>query len=158
MQVCTSLQTDNQASNPPLSFLQTGCPSCCPTNSVKALKATTENNQRKIQLKQSKVKYKSCECVCVLVCISHDFISCSQLMGSCCPAQHELLLFVIADCWSEIKSTKIAVCSLTCHNAMGTHMPHGITQCNLPPDRADIPTLTPAEAGTRLSDPGGMQG
>ena len=40
MQVCTSLQTDNHASTPPLSFLQPGCPSCCPTNSVKALKAT----------------------------------------------------------------------------------------------------------------------
>jgi len=39
MQVCTSLQTDNRASTPPLSFLQTGCPSCRPTNSVKALKA-----------------------------------------------------------------------------------------------------------------------
>jgi len=38
MQVCTSLQTDNHTSNPPLSFLQAGCPSCCPTNSVKALK------------------------------------------------------------------------------------------------------------------------
>jgi len=35
MQVCTSLQTDN----PPLSFLQAGCPFCRPTNSVKALKA-----------------------------------------------------------------------------------------------------------------------
>ena len=40
MQVCTSLQTDNHASTPPLSFLQVECPSCCPTNSVKALKAT----------------------------------------------------------------------------------------------------------------------
>ena len=40
MQVCTSLQTDNHASTPPLSFLQAGCPSCHPTNSVKALKAT----------------------------------------------------------------------------------------------------------------------
>jgi len=39
MQVCTSLQTDNHASIPPLSFLQAGCPSCLPTNSVKALKA-----------------------------------------------------------------------------------------------------------------------
>ena len=36
-------------------------------------------------------------------------------------------------------------------------MPHGITQCYLPPGRGDIPALTPAEAGTRLSDPGGMQ-
>jgi len=39
MQVSTSLQTDNHASTPPLSFLQAGCPSCRPTNSVKALKA-----------------------------------------------------------------------------------------------------------------------
>jgi len=39
MQVCTSLQTDNHASTPPLCFLQAGCPSCRPTNSVKALKA-----------------------------------------------------------------------------------------------------------------------
>jgi len=41
MQVCTSLQTDNHTSTPPLIFLQSGCPSCCPTNSVKALKAQT---------------------------------------------------------------------------------------------------------------------
>ena len=41
MQVCTSLQTDNHASTPPLSFLQAGCPSCRPTNSVKALMALT---------------------------------------------------------------------------------------------------------------------
>jgi len=39
MQVCTSFQTDNHARTPPLSFLQAGCPSCRPTNSVKALKA-----------------------------------------------------------------------------------------------------------------------
>jgi len=39
MQVRTSLQTDNHANTPPLSFLQAGCPSCHPTNSVKALKA-----------------------------------------------------------------------------------------------------------------------
>ena len=41
MQVCTSLQTDYYASTPPLSFLQARCPSCRPTNSVKALKAFT---------------------------------------------------------------------------------------------------------------------
>jgi len=50
MQLCTSLQTDNHASTTPLSFLQAGCPSCCPTNSVKALKEkqqqkTTKKNQ-----------------------------------------------------------------------------------------------------------------
>jgi len=40
MHVCTSLQTDNHASTPPFSFLQAGCPSCRPTNSIKALKAS----------------------------------------------------------------------------------------------------------------------
>ena len=48
MQVCTSLQTDNHANIPPLSFLQAGCPSCCPTNAVKALKALV-TAERKIQ-------------------------------------------------------------------------------------------------------------
>jgi len=39
MQVWTSLQTENHASTSTLSFLQAGCPSCHPTNSVKAPKA-----------------------------------------------------------------------------------------------------------------------
>jgi len=38
-QVYISLQIDNHASTPPLSFLQARCPSCRPTNNVKALKA-----------------------------------------------------------------------------------------------------------------------
>jgi len=48
MQVCqVSLQTDNRASTAPLSFLQAGCHSCRPTNSVKALKARGEVYQTK---------------------------------------------------------------------------------------------------------------
>jgi len=39
MQLCISLQADNHASTQPLRFLQAGCPSCRPTNIVKALKA-----------------------------------------------------------------------------------------------------------------------
>ena len=39
MQVCISLQTENHASTHHTVFLQAGCPSCRPTNSVKALKA-----------------------------------------------------------------------------------------------------------------------
>jgi len=50
MQVCTSLQTDNHANTPPLSFLQAGCPSCRPTNSVKALKDLTSNHKHKQKL------------------------------------------------------------------------------------------------------------
>jgi len=37
----------------------------------------------------------------------------------------------------------------TCH--MGS-------QCYLPSGRGDIPAFTPAKAGTRFGDPGGMQG
>ena len=48
-QVCTWLQTDNHASTPLLLFLQARCTSCCPTNSVKALKA---NNCRWRTLQQ----------------------------------------------------------------------------------------------------------
>jgi len=58
MQVCTSLQTDNHASTPPLSFLQARCPSCRPTNSVKARKATA------VPVKQKNV------CVCVMLAFS----------------------------------------------------------------------------------------
>jgi len=43
VQVCNSLQRDNHASTPPLSFLQAGCPSCHPTKSVKA-----QSNKEKI--------------------------------------------------------------------------------------------------------------
>jgi len=39
MQICPLTQTYNHTGIPPLSFLQAGCPSCRPTNSVKALKA-----------------------------------------------------------------------------------------------------------------------
>jgi len=37
----------HHANTPPLSFLQAGCSSCRPTNSVKALKASDPENRRK---------------------------------------------------------------------------------------------------------------
>jgi len=39
MQVCTLLQTDKTPAPHHSSVLQAGCPSCRPTNSIKALKA-----------------------------------------------------------------------------------------------------------------------
>jgi len=39
--ICTLLQTDNHATTSPLDFLQARCPSCRPSNSIKALKAHT---------------------------------------------------------------------------------------------------------------------
>ena len=47
MQVCTSIQTVNNASTHCSVFLQAGCPSCRPTNSVIALKAIYGINYRK---------------------------------------------------------------------------------------------------------------
>ena len=59
---------------------------------------------------------------------------------------------------NKVKYTDTADRGLTCHTATGTHTPYTITQCYLPPGRGDIPSFTPAEASTWLSDPGGMQG
>ena len=44
------------------------------------------------------------------------------------------------------------------HTATGNHLPYGITQCYLPPGSSDFPAFTPAKAGTRFSNLGGMQG
>jgi len=68
VQVCTSLQTDNQASTPSLSFLQARCPSCRPTNSVKALKATTVPVT--ICILASSIF--GTKCVCILYCVQHQ--------------------------------------------------------------------------------------
>jgi len=52
--ICTLLQADNHASTPPLCFLQAGCPSCRPTNSVKALKAQRQSTEGTAQNKIDK--------------------------------------------------------------------------------------------------------
>jgi len=60
MQVCTLLQTDNHASTPPLCFLLAGCPSCRPTNSVKALKAIDDPSLKYLMIlliDPSSIKY-----------------------------------------------------------------------------------------------------
>jgi len=54
MQVCASLQTDNHASTPPLSFIQAGCPSCRPTNSINALKANLHSARNNVPLTEQK--------------------------------------------------------------------------------------------------------
>ena len=78
MQVCTSLQTDNHASTPPLSFLQAGCPSCRPNNSVRALKAETKTKTcattRTTAEKSSLVIFYSLKTVVKRNCVqSHAF-------------------------------------------------------------------------------------
>ena len=65
MQVCTSLQADNHRQYPTTLFLQAGCPSYRPTNSVKALKA----------------QYAPSNCF-----IKRFRTAVSVLVGPCCPA------------------------------------------------------------------------
>jgi len=81
--------------------------------------------------------------------MEHGIAACSQRID-----RHERPL-IPSRSKGRSQYTDIAVRSLTCLTATGTHVPYRITQCYLPPD---IPAFTPAEAGTRLSDPGGMQG
>jgi len=94
--------------------------------------------------------------------VSQSFGSLQQRCGLSLSALQQLVSVQLSSvlprrCESKVKYTDTAVRSLTCHTATGTHMPYRITQCYLPPDRGDIPAFIPAEAGTRLSDPGGMQ-
>jgi len=44
--IYTSLQTDNHTNTSSLEFLQAGCSSCRPTNSVRALKAINKKKQK----------------------------------------------------------------------------------------------------------------
>ena len=60
MQVCTSLQTDKHSGTPPLSFLQAGCPSCHPTNSVKALKANSLDTHQNKAVIDSRLCFWCC--------------------------------------------------------------------------------------------------
>ena len=57
-------------------------------------------------------------------------------------------------------NSKVSNADIAVHRdltATGNHMPYGITQCYLPPNSGNFSAFTPAEAGTRFSDPGGMQ-
>jgi len=58
----------------------------------------------------------------------------------------------------KVKGKDIEVRNRNHLTATGNHMPYGITQFYLPPGSGDFPAFTPAEAGTRFSNPGGMQG
>ena len=86
MQVCTLFQTDNHASTPPLSFLQAGCPSCHPTNSVKALKAVTTLNIFFTLVKHSYKHYinHNPNCICLDVLISTRNLRQKKLFSSSC--------------------------------------------------------------------------
>jgi len=59
---------------------------------------------------------------------------------------------------NKLSKSNVAVCNLNHLTTTGNYTPYGITQYYLPPCSSDFPAFTPAEAGTRLSNSGGMQG
>ena len=58
----------------------------------------------------------------------------------------------------KVKYTDIAKFARHLPHRYGNSRAVWITQYYLPPGIGDIPAFTATEAGTRLSDPGGMQG
>ena len=74
-QVCNSLQKDNHASTPPLSFLQAGCPSCRPNNSIKARKAKAYGKYLWQKLKSDFHRWD------VLLVLSKQYYNQSQVRG-----------------------------------------------------------------------------
>ena len=59
---------------------------------------------------------------------------------------------------SKVKYTGMAVRNINIATPLRKLTCHMGSQCYLPSGRGDIPAFSPAEAGTRSSDPGGMQG
>jgi len=103
MQVCTSFQTDNHASTPPLSFLQAGCPSSRPTNSVKALKANTVLTSDSFSVLKSRLKtflfwhYKTL----LFLWLAHCLVPAPLKLWRCGAIQICLLLFGLLSCWKQ---------------------------------------------------------
>ena len=84
------------------------------------------------------------------------------LQGWVAEAVYKCLVFISQFTWysdkRKGKGKDIAVRIWNHYTATGNHMPYAITQWYLPPGSGDFPAFTPAEAGTRFSDPGEMQG
>jgi len=76
MQVCTSRQTDNHASTPPLSFLQAGCPSCRPTNS-RTLKKIDKSGYAFVHYTRNKLPHYLVNCKIRLP--GRSYIVCPQI-------------------------------------------------------------------------------
>ena len=87
VQICTSLQTDNHTSTSPLSFLQAGCPSCRPTNSVKALKAQAKETMKLNRVDQyflhtHDIMKFSCICLAIIMASVVPISICCRILCS----------------------------------------------------------------------------
>ena len=118
MQVCTSLQTDNHASTSQV-FLQAGCPSCRPTNSVKALKAQRHTNVPTTLWKKSRKSHFCSNLILkfhtaikyilqswsLLYYFTNDKLFTADVVRS---------LKIINVCYLQLKSTPVTVTAVIC--------------------------------------------
>jgi len=86
----------NQCPPPPSSpyFLQAGCPSCCPTNSVKALKATQTNiNEQKTQSGNYRLEQLqlAVQCCFAVLQLTQLWLECLNINWVLCFIQLQLL-------------------------------------------------------------------
>jgi len=106
MQVCTSLQTDNHISTPPLSFLQAGCPSCRPTNSVEAMK-DTYNNAAMTSYSNTSLCSATYVCwQCGTAHIAHRCCSCNQSITHACQAHSSKLAAAGLPLWVHVGTNR----------------------------------------------------
>ena len=158
MQVCTSLQTDNHASTSPLSFLQAGRPSCHPTNSQSTVGKYSFHKPFPVSLPPSELT----QWIVIVTISSKHIYFCFQFFRclSCFfrfmyynkqadsfMNTHKYTVFSLSYAvgnvikivkWSDIVNSSLQ----SCHTATETHMPYRITQCYMPPNRGNIPTMS----------------
>ena len=107
------------------------------------------NSSSKVKLKFSHIRYPA---------LGPELISVYR-QSACTPGsayrEHRDYLFTYL--LNSRRKSDIAVRNRNHLTATGNHRSYGISQCYLPPGRGDFPAFTPAEAGTRFSDPEGCK-
>jgi len=85
--ICTLLHTDNHASTSTTQFLQIGCLSCHPTNSIKALKVQMRSNNDNYQKLPRSINTNCC-CCCYYYYYNH-FMALWTLSGTTQVSQYQ---------------------------------------------------------------------
>jgi len=92
---------DNHANIPPLSFLQSGCPSCRPTSSVKALKEYVDNSGQCQTIHAVDTNYQYCW-------------TSAELQWTACGPESVSISVLSSSCYSCRIAVKVSVHFLLC--------------------------------------------
>jgi len=140
MQVCTSLQTDNHTSTHYSVFLQAGCPTCRPTNSVKALNAKMlakysykqipQQRRESVTLMPHHVNFQLTVCPCIVVTkaafirpnvctYTHKFSQSTDAKYnytvSCCQSTHVHNPFTLCYMMQRKETIQFAITFISCY-------------------------------------------